>query len=83
MKREEVFFIQVLSDHLNETKTEAVTDIDWESILKLADQHELEGILFYQCKDFMPADLSAGLEESFVTTLFYYINPIFENPVEV
>lgn len=73
------FFINILSDHINRIPTEKPSfDIDWESLIKMAKQQEVSGILFYQCKNFIPIEYKGLLEQSFASTLYYYSNRINE-----
>lgn len=74
MTCEDTYFIKILSDFLNEKKSVLQADIDWIKLLKLAKNHQVDGILFYQCKSFLPARIAKNLEERFASTLFYYKN---------
>ncbi len=49
------FFLQCLSDFLNDKTTKSPEDpIDWHEIFKMASSHSLGGILFHQCKELIP-----------------------------
>lgn len=72
MTPEQKFFLQVLSDHLSKRHTVPVNDLDWNILFKLSRAHQLEGIVFYQCRDFMP-DIGM-FEEPFYATLYYNKN---------
>lgn len=72
MTPEQKFFLQVLSDHLSKRHTIPVNDVDWNILFKLSRAHQLEGIVFYQCRDFMPDRYA--FEESFYATLYYNKN---------
>ena len=72
MTQERKFFLQVLSDHLSKRHTIPVNDLDWNILFKLSRAHQLEGIVFYQCRDFMP-DIGM-FEEPFYATLYYNKN---------
>lgn len=67
--------IKVLRDHLNEVKTEPF-DTDWDSLVSTAMTHEIGGIVFYQCKDFIPEEYKQKLESAYSVALFYYVNRI-------
>lgn len=69
-------FIQILSDFLNGRKTERyVSDrIDWNIILKYAKMHQVEGIVYYQCKSYLNDKARSSLEKIFGATVFYYKN---------
>lgn len=74
MADENSFFIQVLSDHLNERKTIPPETIDWSIVLKLGIIHQVEGIVYYQCKNFISAKELDRLEQRYFATLYYYKN---------
>jgi len=74
MKCEDTYFIQLLSDFLYERKSVSQIDVEWTRILALAKMHQVEGILFYQCKEFLPAHLASHLKNQFVSTLYCYKN---------
>ena len=81
MTHEQEFFIQILSDHLNGRPTEYKRDlngeeVDWESIKKLAITHQVDGIVYTQCKNFMPDELRELYRKKFMGTLFRYTNRI-------
>lgn len=75
MTIEQSFFLKVLSDHLNNKYTsEPSTIIDWRMILHLAQIHQVEGIIFHQCKDFLPDELKPYLYDKYCSTLSNYAN---------
>ena len=74
MNVEQIFFLQVLKNHLAGEKTCPIEDIEWDNLIAIAKIHQVEGILFYQCKDFVPDQFRSSLESIFHATLFYYIN---------
>jgi len=55
MTKEQVFFLQVLSDYLSRCDTLPVYDLDWDIIYNISHIHQVEGIVYSQCKAFMPA----------------------------
>lgn len=67
MTKEQVFFIQVIRDHLNKDNTFIPDELNWDNIKKYAKQQQLEGIFYSQTKN--PAFLSA-----FSSTAFYSSN---------
>lgn len=74
MADEKSFFIQVLSDHLNKRKTALKENIDWSRVVRLSLIHQVDGILFYQCKEFIPKNEYARLEQRYYSTIYYYKN---------
>lgn len=69
----EQFFFQILSDYLNERKTTLGAEIDWESILRLARIHQIEAILYSQCREMIPASLDETLKRAYHFTLASYM----------
>lgn len=74
MADEKNFFIQVLSDHLNKRKTAFKENIDWSRVVRLSLIHQVDGILFYQCKEFIPKNEYVRLEQRYYSTIYYYKN---------
>lgn len=74
MSSEISFFIRVLRDHIMLKKTAQVSDIDWNDISRLSRMHQLDGIIFYQCKNLMPEKMRVQYEEEYKKTLFIYTN---------
>ena len=68
------FFINILSDHLHGISTEIPCDVDWEEILKLAKSHQVEGIVYYQCKHLMPPKIMEVFGKKASATLYHYGN---------
>ena len=69
---EQKFLLQVLSDHLSRRHTVPVSNLNWDVLFRLSRAHQVEGIFFYQCRDFMPD--RRKFEEFFYATLFYNKN---------
>lgn len=74
LKREEGFFISILADHLARGKTTPCSDCDWKKIADLARIHQVDGIIYHQCKDFMPEDIKGTFEYAYKATLYFYLN---------
>ena len=74
MSPEQRFFIQILKDHLAGIKTNLNSSIDWNILLTYARIHEVEGIVFYQCKKILPAEIISPLDRKFSASLFYFKN---------
>ena len=68
------FFINILSDHVHGIKTKSTNEIDWDEILQLSKSHQVEGIVYHQCKGFMPPDVLLIFDNLTSTTLYYYVN---------
>jgi len=79
MTREQEFFLQVLSDHLNGKATNPPEGLDWPQIAKYAKSHEVEGIIYHQCKDYLSkheelASVNDRLSRATAAAVFYYAN---------
>ena len=69
------FFISVLANHLNgRNTTKPNYEIDWERLLTLAEQQEVRGILYHQCKTFIPELYRSRLAELYAMELHSYQN---------
>lgn len=74
MIKEENYFIEILSDHLTEKETSSCPKCNWEIFAKLARIHQVEGIVYHQCKEFMPEEVKNRFEHAYRATLFYFVN---------
>lgn len=76
MTKEQSFILGVLSDHINRKKTllDTADGCDWNAIMSSAHKHQVEGILYYQCKQFVPTNIKSRLAELYASNLFYYSN---------
>ena len=79
MQKETSLFIEILSDHLNKRVTSRpAEDVDWNSLYRLAQDHQVAGIVYYQCRDFIPKEYIAPFEKRYSAELFYYSNRLKE-----
>ena len=77
-----VFFISLLSDFLNKRETiQPEGDINWEELMKTAKLHEVAGIVYYQCKRFIPKEYQESLNHLYAYTLFYYGHRVNEEVI--
>lgn len=74
MTPEKTFFLRLLADHLAGRTTSPANNLDWQLILQYARMHQVDGIVYYQCKRFLPAKEKALLQQSFISTMYYYEN---------
>lgn len=74
MTPESIYFIEVLSNHLAGNKSKAISGLSWEVIRRLSRIHHVEGIIYLQCRDYMPDSILKLFEQDFNITLFYYKN---------
>ena len=72
---EQSFFLSILSDHINRRKTIVPSElIDWEKILYYAQIQQVEGIVFFQCKSFLPSEIKKNLEDMYGSSLLVFAN---------
>ena len=75
MTLEQSFFLRILSDHLNNNSTNKPSAyIDWRALLQYAEIHQVEGIVFHQCKVFLPNEIKDNLFNKYGSTLSNYAN---------
>ena len=74
MTKEQKFFLQLLSDHLNGRKTEAVSGINWDTICGYAADHQVNGIIYMQCRSFLPVQIEKSLSEKYASEIYYHVN---------
>ena len=74
MNREHKLFIKVLSDHINRRQSQVNIVPDWGIISELSQVHQVGGIIYYQCREFLPNEHRLRLEESFNKAIFYGLN---------
>lgn len=74
MEFEREFFIQVLSDHLNGESTVLKQEINWKELLHISQKHQLQAIIYYQCRDYINPNIKPLFEKAYFATLFYYSN---------
>lgn len=80
MDKEKAFFLRMLSDHLQKKSTifedNLDLDLNWETIVAIAKIHQVEGILYYQCKKYLPEHIKGRLAQLYAADLFYYSNRV-------
>lgn len=75
MITEEQFFLKILSDFLHNQPTQSpFIPLDWNRICMLAKAQQVEGILFTQCRSFIPPSHFSHLAQGYSKTIFYYAN---------
>ena len=75
MTKEQSYLIRVLSDHVNErASVPATMDLDWKMIAELSKMHQISGIIYAQCKDFIPSDVIGFFHNSYLSTIYYSVS---------
>lgn len=76
MVKEDTIFLQILSDYLNNRKSVIEAGVDWNKIISCARKHQVEGIVYYQCKSSIPNEQHQQLVKLYAANLFYYTNRV-------
>lgn len=72
------YCIKIISDHINGKQTkEPVETINWDKVVRYFKCHELIGILYYQCKGFIPDKYTNLMEQQNASVMYYYNNRIW------
>ena len=77
MTKEQVFFIRLLRDYVHqEASTAPSQEIDWETILRFANEQDLAGIIYYQSRDIsgIPAKIARKIREGFLSNAYISVN---------
>lgn len=78
LNNEQAFFLQILSDYVAVRTSQFSSSIHWNTIVTYAEKHELSGIFYNQCKQFIPAEQLMSLERKNAAEHFYYANNLKE-----
>lgn len=76
MLREKVYMLSILTDFLHRRKTAIYDDLEWNTILAMAQSHQVEAILYHQCKNSLSNAISSRLSQLYASSLFYYSNRV-------
>lgn len=70
------FLLEILADHLNNRPTLDMDNICWEEVISYAKIHQVMGIVYHQCKKFLPKDYYDKLNSQYFTEYFLYYNRV-------
>ena len=73
-ERELKEFIGILSDFLMCRKTTMHDNIDWPVIIKLSKIHQVEGIVYFQCRGLIPSEIHTTVEQAYAAAIYYFKN---------
>lgn len=73
-ERELKEFIGILSDFLMCRKTTVHDNIDWPVIIKLSKIHQVESIVYFQCRRLIPPEIHTINEQAYAAAIYYYKN---------
>lgn len=80
MTNEQQYFLTILSDHLQERATQPPpADLDWAQVAACAKSHQVEAIVYHQCRDWLtgqtePGEVPEQLSRAYAAALFYHAN---------
>lgn len=74
MTKEQEFFLRALADHLEKRNTEPCDGIDWDVLLAIARDQQMEAILYVQVKPFAPKEALSILSRAYSKTFYSYNN---------
>ena len=69
MENEKQYMLTVLSDFLHKRKTANASDLDGYHILELAQSHQIEAILYHQCKSSLPNEVSSRFSQLYASSV--------------
>lgn len=74
MSAEQEFLLKILADYICERQSQKQDNLNWETILSDANKHQVEGIVYLQCKSFLPAQVAFQFLKANALSLHYYEN---------
>lgn len=82
MTKEQAFFLEVLADHFNQRPTNPPAGLDWDQLISYATRHQLQGILWHQCRTFLFGleeyqDLYKSLQMTAMASQYNYANKAY------
>ena len=84
MTNDQAIFISILSDHISKRTTIPQRTLKWKEIVRLSSIHNVEGIVYFQCRQFLSKSDYTALERSYMATVYchkyykYLVNIIRE-----
>ena len=76
MTKEQDFLIHILSDFILEKPTTPVDGLDWGILSAHSKKQQVEGIVFGQCKSFIPPEFRFEMMKSNMLSLHFYENRV-------
>ena len=79
MTSTQLFFLQLLSDHLHNRASVPTADVDWDKLLDYAQRHQVQGIVYVQCRAFLESkpeyvEIANKLRTAHSAALYYAVN---------
>ena len=76
MTKEQVLLIQVLSDFIQNRETPVPEGVDWDCLIALSGRQQVEGIVYLQCKENIPAEYRFEMMKAQMLALHFYENRV-------
>ena len=75
MTLEQEFFLKILSEHITRrSSSQPAESVDWNLVNYFACIQQVEGIVFSQCKGFLPKDIYSQLQDKYCASMQCYAN---------
>ncbi len=79
MTKEQTFFLTILKDHIHKQATQVPDGIDWMEIARYAKNHQVEGIVWYQCQYFLKSkqnlfEICDRLRKASLAEVYSFVN---------
>ena len=74
MTFEQECFLKIISDYIHQRETESVSNLDWEAEWEYSHSNQLDGIVFTQCKKFIPKEYQERFSDALSLTVYYNQN---------
>lgn len=76
MNAEQLYFLRILSDFVQRKETTEQSNIDWPQVIAIGEKHELSGIIYRQCKRYLPEQERKRLERAFAAECYFHANQV-------
>ena len=76
MTKEKQFIIKVLSDFILKTKSSNIPGLDWGKVLEISRIHQLSGIVYSQCREFIDKAYSFEFLKAYALCVHSYENRV-------
>ena len=69
---EKKFFLKIMRDYLAGRQSAQEPNLNWFFLEELANAHQVQGIMYVQCKNYLPKEVRKHLERAFYAALYNY-----------
>lgn len=74
MTKDQHYFLSIINDYIQGSKTEVYETIDWQTILNYSQSHQLTAIVYHQCKSFIPQSVFETFKACSFSTIYSNTN---------